>query len=253
VRDATKFYRSLAFAERLPAIRKAVDRDMALPGLPRRKVLATIVHLLENTLVRVGNSEYARVNGSYGLTTLRTRHVDLNGSSVKFSFPGKGKKLHEVSLKDRRVARVIERCLDLPGYELFQYLDENGRRSTIDAGDVNEYLREISGAEFTAKDFRTWAGTVLATGHLLAVGAAGSEREVKANIVQAVNSVSEELRNTPTVCRKSYIHPLILEAYTSGSLLDAAQAGNGALRDDLDVESLVIEILRREAPAAEAA
>jgi DNA topoisomerase-1 len=253
VRDENKYYRALSFAEKLPEIREAVDRDLSLPGLPRRKVLATVVRLLETTLVRVGNREYARENGSYGLTTLRTRHVDLNGSTVRFSFRGKGKKQHEVSLSDRRVARVIERCLDLPGYELFQYIDENGERASIDAGDVNEYLREISGADFTAKDFRTWAGTVLAAGQLLEIGVAGNKREVKRNVLAAVEAVASQLRNTPAISRKCYVHPLVFEAYSSGDLFRAL---DGAAEGDLDTETLegaVLVLLRNSARDAQAA
>jgi DNA topoisomerase-1 len=254
VRDEAKFYRALAFAESLPAIREAVDRDLALPGLPRRKVIATVVRLLERTLVRVGNAEYARKNGSYGLTTLRTRHVDLDGSSVRFTFRGKGNKEHEVCIKDPRVARVIERCLDLPGYELFKYVEEDGTRATIESADINEYLREVSGSDFTAKDFRTWAGTVLAAQHLLSSGPADSDNQAKANILLAVDAVARELNNTPTVCRSCYIHPLVFEAYASGSLFDTnLVTRSGTARAGHDIEGVVVVLLRKAGPDAEAA
>ncbi len=248
VRDERKFDRSLAFAEALPRIRKAVGKDLTLSDLPRRKVIATVVCLLESTLARIGNTEYARQNGSFGLTTLRTRHVDLDGSKVRFQFRGKGGKDHDVRVKDPRVARVIRRCIDLPGYELFQYIDENGDRRTIDSADVNDYLREASGADFTAKDFRTWAGTVLAAGHLLIGGPARNERQAKQNVVAAVRAVAEQLGNTPAVCRKCYVHPAIIDAYSDGTLFGRMHPDARAIDDPVDVpEKLVLELLRRYA------
>jgi DNA topoisomerase-1 len=250
VRDENKFGRSLAFAEALPAIRDAVDRDLSLPGLPRQKVLATVVRLLDTTLARVGNQEYARQNQSFGLTTLRSRHVELNGSSARFVFKGKSGKEQDVTVHDRRVARVIRDCLDLPGYELFQYLDENGQRSTVDASDVNEYLREISGSDFTAKDFRTWAGTVLAAQALLAAGAADRESEARSNVVAAVAAVASRLGNTPAVARSCYIHPLVIQAYTEGTLFESLSDSKHSVPDEIPDEALVCSVLRSAAPIA---
>ena len=253
VRDENKFDHALEFAEALPGIRGAIDKDMSLPGLPRRKVLATIVRLLDTTLVRVGNAEYAKQNSSFGLTTLRTRHVELEGSKVRLSFKGKGGKEHDLEVRDRRIAGVIRRCLDLPGYELFQYIDEEGRRSSVDAADVNEYLREISGADFTAKDFRTWAGTLLATRYLLEAGVAGTEREAKSNVVAAVADVASRLGNTPTVARNCYIHPRVVDAYNSGLLFEMIPASGESLDEEEFDEKLVAEVLRERVPETQVA
>jgi DNA topoisomerase I len=225
VRDETKFGRMVAFSEVLPKIRARVDADLARPGLPREKVLATVVRLLECTNIRVGNDEYARANGSYGLTTLRDKHVEVSGGNLRFSFKGKSGKTHQVELSDRRVARIVQRCRDVPGEELFQYLDDDGNRQTIDSGDVNEYLREISGQEFTAKDFRTWAGTMHAVAALRDLGPMKTEREAKAAVVKAVDQVAGRLNNTRAVCRKYYIHPTVFETYLAGTML--AGLGNG--------------------------
>jgi DNA topoisomerase I len=225
VRDETKFGRMVAFSEVLPKIRAQVDADLARSGLPRERVLATVVRLLECTNIRVGNDEYARANGSYGLTTLRDKHVEVSGGSVRFSFKGKSGKAHEVELSDRRLARIVQRCRDVPGEELFQYLDDDGNRQTIGSGDVNDYLREISGQEFTAKDFRTWAGTMLAVRALRDLGPMDTEREAKSAIVRAVDQVAEQLNNTRAVCRKYYIHPTVLETYLAGTMLSGL--GNG--------------------------
>ena len=224
-RDETKYGRMVAFSEVLPKIRARVDADLGRPGLPREKVLATVVRLLECTNIRVGNDEYARANGSYGLTTLRDKHVEVSGGSLRFSFKGKSGKTHEVELSDRRLARIVQRCRDVPGEELFQYLDDDGGRQTIGSGDVNDYLREISGQEFTAKDFRTWAGTLLAVTALREAGPMDTDREAKAAIVQAVDRVAEQLNNTRAVCRKYYIHPTVLETYLAGTMLSGL--GNG--------------------------
>jgi DNA topoisomerase I len=220
VRDETKYGRMIAFGEALPGIRRRVDADLARPGLPRQKVLATIIRLLESTLIRVGNEEYARDNGSFGLTTMRNRHVDVDGSTVRFEFRGKGGKRHDVDVRDRRVARIVERCQDLPGQTLFQYLNEDGERQTIDSADVNEYLREISGQDFTAKDFRTWAGTILAALALRELEAFDSETQAKKNVVRAIEAVAERLGNTPAVCRKCYVHPAVVDAYLDGSMVE---------------------------------
>jgi DNA topoisomerase-1 len=196
-----------------------------LPGLPRAKVLATVVRLLETTYIRIGNEEYARQNASFGLTTLRGRHVSVNGSTVHFRFRGKSGKEQEAALDDARVARVIRRCRDLPGQDLFKYLDADGARQTIGSSDVNAYLRAITGDEFTAKDFRTWAGTVLAALALRDLSPADSDTQTKRNIVRAIAETAEQLGNTPAVCRKCYVHPAVLEAYRGGVTLDRVTAG----------------------------
>jgi DNA topoisomerase I len=219
VRDENKYGRILAFAKALPLIRQKVESDLRLPGLPRNKVLATVVRLLETSHIRVGNEEYARQNNSYGLATLRNRHVNVSGSTIRFEFRGKSGVEHAVDISDRRLAKIIKRCQDLPGHELFQYLDDEGQRRTIDSSDVNEYIRQIAGEEFSAKDFRTWSGTVLAARALQAFEVAASDSQSKRNIVQAVEEVAKKLGNTKAVCRKCYIHPAVIQAYTEGSLL----------------------------------
>ena len=216
VRDETKYERMVSFADALPVIRKQVEHDLALPGLPREKVLATIVSLLETTLIRVGNESYARENKSYGLTTMRNRHVDISGADVTFTFQGKSRVQHTVNLHDRRLARIIGRCADLPGYELFQYQDSDGTRHAIDSADVNEYLHTITGEHYTAKDFRTWAGSVLACVLLHEFDPFESATQAKKNVVQAVATVAARLGNTPSVCRKCYIHPTVIELYLGG-------------------------------------
>jgi DNA topoisomerase I len=218
VRDGTKYERMLDFAKALPRIRKRVARDMARPHLTRERVLATIVRLLETSLIRVGNDEYARQNSSYGLTTLREKHVRVVGSRVTFRFRGKSGIEHDVDVRDPRVARVIRRLQELPGQELFRYVAEDGEVRTLDSSDVNAYLREVSGDDITAKDFRTWAGTVQATRELHAIGTAESARAAKRNITQAVKAVAARLGNTPAVCRRCYIHPAIVQAYLDGKL-----------------------------------
>ncbi len=219
VRDESKYDRMMAFAGALPEIRKRTDADLARPGLPREKVLAAVVRLLETTLIRVGNEEYARANKSFGLTTMRDRHVRVGKKSVRFEFKGKSGVEHEIDLADPRLARIVGRCRDLPGQELFQYLDEDGQARTIDSADVNAYLREVAGREFTAKDFRTWAGTVLASLALREFEAFDSQTQAKKNIVQAIENVAERLGNTPSVCRKCYVHPEVIESYLDGSML----------------------------------
>lgn len=221
VRDGTKYERMLAFGDALPRIRERVEHDLALPGLPRPKVLATIVRLMETTCIRVGNEEYARENHSYGLTTMRTRHAFVHGSTITFDFTGKSGVHHTIDLQNRRLAKIVQRCLELPGYELFQYLDAAGARHTIDSTDVNGYLHEITGEHFTAKDFRTWAGTVLAAMLLREYDPFESETQAKKNVVDAIKTVAKRLGNTPSVCRKCYIHPKVLEHYFSGTMLKA--------------------------------
>ncbi len=220
VRDELKFSRMIAFGQSLPEIRSRVDADLRGRPRARRTVLAAIVRLLETTLVRVGNAEYAQQNDSYGLTTLREEHVALQGSELRFEFRGKSGRSHSIRLQDRRVARVVRAMQDLPGQELFQYIDEDGQWRDVDSADVNEYLREIAGDTFTAKDFRTWAGTLLACWALQEFESVDSQAAVKRNITRAIKAVAERLGNTPAVCRKSYIHPDVLGAYVDGSLLD---------------------------------
>jgi DNA topoisomerase-1 len=221
VRDENKYGRILAFAKALPLIRERVDSDLRLPGLPRDKILATVVRLLQTSHIRVGNEEYARQNKSYGLATLRSRHVNVSGSTIRFEFRGKSGVEHALDINDRRLAKIIKRCQDLPGYELFQYIDDDGERRTIDSTDVNEYIRQIAGEDFSTKDFRTWAGTVLAAGALQQFETAASDSQSKRNIAQAVESVAKKLGNTKAVCRKCYIHPAVIKSYTDGSLLRA--------------------------------
>ncbi|HEY7236025.1 MAG TPA: hypothetical protein VH539_17840 [Gemmatimonadaceae bacterium] len=254
VRDETKFGRMIAFSEILPRIRERVERDIALPELARDKVLATVVWLLERTLIRVGNDEYARDNGSFGLTTLRRRHVTVSGAKLRFEFRGKSGIAHSVAVTDRRIARIVQRCQELPGQELFQYLDAEGRRQSVDAGDINEYLRRITGRQVTAKDFRTWAGTTLAATTLRALGPFTSEKKAKANIVAAVDQISKRLGNTRAVCRKYYVHPAILEAYLEGVTIPPtpemrelrSAGGRAALRRD---EVAVVGLLRERGKA----
>jgi DNA topoisomerase-1 len=223
VRDETKYERMKLFGEALPAIRERVEQDLGLPGLPREKVLATIVRLLETTFIRIGNEEYARENRSYGLTTMHNRHVEVEGGKVRFKFRGKSGKVHDIDLNDRRLARIVKKCQDLPGYELFQYLDDEGNHHGVDSADVNEYLRAITDEQFTAKDFRTWAGTVLACALLRETGSceAQSQAEAKKNVVQAIAAVAERLGNTPSVCRKCYVHPAVIESYMGGVMVKA--------------------------------
>jgi DNA topoisomerase-1 len=224
VRDEVKYGRLISFAQALPRIRERTDADLKRPSLPREKVLAAVVQLLEKTLIRVGNEEYARENGSVGLTTMRDAHARIQGNKVRFEFRGKSGIEHAIDLDDRRLARIVKACRDLPGYELFQYLDEDGSRQEIDSADVNAYLREISGEDFTAKDFRTWAGTVLAAQALAAVVRCKSNAEAKRNVVKAIESVAKRLGNTKAVCRKCYIHPAILDAYMDGATVQTIKA-----------------------------
>jgi DNA topoisomerase-1 len=218
VRDGTKYDRMIAFGKALPTIRAATEEHLKLPGLPREKVLATVVRLLEITHIRVGNDEYAKSNHSYGLTTLHDQHAHIDGSTVRFSFRGKSGIRHEVELHDRRLAKIVRGCQDLPGQELFQYVGEDGAVRDVGSADVNDYLREITGQEFTAKDFRTWAGTILAACELSAREVVKSMREAKRNVVAAVREVAEQLGNTVAVCRKCYIHPAVLDGYLGGQL-----------------------------------
>jgi DNA topoisomerase-1 len=218
VRDESKYDQMLAFAMALPALRRQMARDLSAAGLPRRKVIAAVVQLLEKTLIRVGNDEYARDNNSFGLTTMRNRHVKVSKSTLRFRFRGKGGKSHDIAFNDVRLARIVRRCQDLPGHELFGYIDDDGKVQDIGSADINAYLREVTGQDFTAKSFRTWAATVLAACALQDLPDYKSNTHAKRNVSQAVEAVSGVLGNTPAICRKSYIHPAIIDAYTDGSL-----------------------------------
>jgi len=236
-RDKSKFRRMLEFSEILPEIRERVERDLRARDLTRRQILATVVSLLDKTLIRVGNDEYARENRSFGLTTLRGRHVEIKGAKLQFTFRGKSGVDHIIALTDRKLARIVQQCQDLPGYELFKYLDADGRRQTISSDDVNAYLRETTGRDITAKDFRTWAGTMLAAKELCAMGPAKTQREAQRNMNKAIDAVAKRLGNTRTVCRKYYVHPGLVLAYLKG--LTAPLPGtNGTART-----------ARRQAPA----
>ena len=214
----TKYSRMAAFARALPRIRRQVTRHLQLSGLCREKVVAAVVQLLEKTFIRIGNEEYARDNGSFGLTTLRDRHVKVRGGAIRFEFKGKSGIRHSLTLTDARLAKIIKGCQDLPGQVLFQYVAENGRRRLITSSDVNDYLRETAGETFSAKDFRTWAGTLIAARELATTKVGATQRENKSRIVEAVKVVSRHLGNTPAVCRSCYIHPAVLEAYVDGTL-----------------------------------
>lgn len=218
IRDQTKFDRMIAFGEALPAIRQRVEQDLALPGMPREKVLATVVALLGTTFIRVGNEEYARSNESFGLTTMHDEHVEVSGASVRFEFRGKSGKAHVIDLKDKRLAKIIMKSQELPGEHLFQYKDESGAVRAVTSSDVNAYLREISGQDFSAKDFRTWGGTTLALLALTELDPAENKTALKKNLNQMVKQVSLQLGNTTTVCRKYYIHPRVIETYSAGKL-----------------------------------
>jgi DNA topoisomerase-1 len=217
-RGAENFARMIAFAQALPRIRRRAERDLAKRGLPREKILGAVVRLLELTLIRVGNDEYARLNRSFGLTTMRDRHATVTGSSVTFRFRGKGGQTHRVGLRDRRLAAVIRRCQELPGQDLFQYVDGQGELRDVTSDDVNGYLREASGGDFTAKDFRTWAGTLLAYRALRALQPEDHGPAARRNVVPAMRATAERLGNTPAVARGSYVHPAVLEAYLDGTL-----------------------------------
>jgi DNA topoisomerase-1 len=250
VRDANKYEHMVAFAQALPKIRRAVARDLKQRGLPRTKVLAAIVQLLEKTLIRVGNEEYARNNKSFGLTTMRNRHAKIKGATVHFDFKGKSGIHHEIDLTDQKLVRVISKLQDLPGQELFQYKNENGEIISAGSADVNAYLKEvITGEEFTAKDFRTWIGTVLATIALKEFEAFETKTEAKHNIVCAIKTVAEQLGNTPSVCRKCYVHPAILDSYLNEKLVQILQADSGRKRKRLRglqaQEVAVLEILEQ--------
>ena len=222
-RDETKYERMMAFGETLPKIRERVERDLGKHGLARERVLATVVRLLETTLIRVGNKEYAEENHHYGLTTMQNEHVDVSGATLHFHFVGKSGKEHTIDIKDQRLARVVQRLRDLPGQEVFQYTDDDGKRHTIDSSDVKDYLHEITGEHFTAKDFRTWAGTVLASLALQEFEAFDSATQAKRNVTAAIKAVAQRLGNTPAICRQCYVHPGVLDMYLDGTMLHALE------------------------------
>jgi DNA topoisomerase I len=233
-RDESKYERVLAFGEALPRIRRRVAADLRRRGMRREQVLATVVRLLETTLIRVGNDEYAQKNGSYGLTTLHNGHAKVRGGGITFEFKGKSGKAHRVDVKDPHLAKMVRRCQELPGQDLFGYIAEDGTVRDLTSSDVNAYLRDIAGEDFSAKDFRTWAGTVLAAIALREFEAATSQRQAKRHVVQAVEAVAKMLGNTPAVCRKCYIHPEILEGYISGRTIDTLrQSARQRLRGSL--------------------
>jgi DNA topoisomerase-1 len=245
VRDETKYGRMLAFAAALPTMRAAVDRDLALPGLPRERVLATLVRLLETTYIRIGNDEYARTNKSFGLTTLRDKHVEVSSTRVRFKFRGKSGKDHDITLQDRRLATLVRRCRDVPGQDLFQYITDDGVPQPVTSSDVNEYLRAISGQDFTAKDFRTWGGTLLASTRL-ATAAAGDAPPGKAAMLEAIRAVADRLGNTVTVCRKCYIHPSVLAAFEEAALHQHWRGSARTRRKDLTAaEARLVAYLSR--------
>ena len=257
VRDETKFNRIIAFGHALPKVRDQVEADLARTGMPKEKVLATVVRLLEITLIRVGNEEYAKDNKSYGLTTMRNHHVEVNGSGLNFRFRGKGGKYINIGVADRRLARIVKKCQDIPGYELFQYVNEDGEIRSIESSDVNAYLREISGDDFTAKDFRTWAATVLASMAFSELESFDSQTQAKRNVVSAVERVAKKLGNTPTICRKCYVHPAVIDGYMDGTMLQTLkQRAEQEIRDNLQTlapeEAAVLAFLQERLKQAAA-
>ncbi|MGQ0547667.1 MAG: DNA topoisomerase IB [Betaproteobacteria bacterium] len=249
-RDQSKFRRMLEFSEVPPALREGIEKDLRAPDLSRKQLLATVVRLLDRTLIRVGNDEYVRENRSYGLTTLRRRHVKVDGTMLRFSFRGKSGVEHTIAVADPRLAKIVQRCRDLPGEELFRYVDSNRKRQLVSSDDVNAYLRELTDRDITAKDFRTWGGTMLAAVELRRLGPAASRREADRNIVAAIDAVAERLGNTRAVCRKYYVHPALLQAYLLGHTVPQPPAlsrrarrkqPGGALRRE---EVLVLQFLQ---------
>ena len=243
-RDETKYARTIAFAKALPKIREQVERDLRLPGMPREKVLAAVVRLLETTTIRIGNEEYAKENGSYGLTTMKNSHVRVSGGEMRFTFRGKSKIRHAISLEDRRLAKIVRGCQDMPGQRLFQYLGDDGEAHAVESSDVNDYIRAISGDDFSAKDFRTWEGTVACALLLVDRSPIESEAERKRQVSEAMKIVATRLGNTPTVCRKCYVHPVIVDAYLENGTLGPFRGGpvKGGLSGE---ERSVIRLLAR--------
>ncbi|WP_338473605.1 DNA topoisomerase IB [Pseudomonas sp. MS646] len=249
VRDADKYSRMLEFGRALPRLRKRLEEILAQPGFSRDKVLATVITLLDVTLIRVGNPQYARENRSYGLTTLRNKHVEVNGSAIAFQFRGKSGVEHQITVKDRRLARIIKRCQEIPGQNLFQYLDEDGERHTVSSSDINAYLKSLTGADFTAKDYRTWAGSAAALAGLRALHWE-TETEAKKHVAEMVKQVARQLGNTPSVCRKCYIHPAVLEGFLLGTLKELPKP---RVRKGLSIEEAGLTMfLKRVAQATQA-
>jgi DNA topoisomerase-1 len=251
VRNQTKFHRLYEFGKELPKLRKRIEEDMCSTKLTRGKVLATVVSLMERTFIRVGNSEYEKLYGSYGLTTMKDGHVDINGATMKFSFKGKKGIFHAITLKNKRLARIVKACRDIPGKELFQYFNDDGVRCSIDSGMVNEYLREATSKDFTAKDFRTWAGTLSILSSFKAIGQAATQSEVRKNVLQALDEVSAKLGNTRTICKKYYVHPEIIRMYEGQTLqkyldqLDAIEKCDSENDDLTQDEKVLMKILKR--------
>jgi DNA topoisomerase I len=256
VRDEAKYDRCLAFGEALGHLRGTIEADLALRGLPRDKVIAVAVRMLDEGLIRVGNEAYARENGSYGLTTLRGEHIDVRGETIRFHFRGKSGKDQAVAVTDRRAAWIIRRCQELPGQELFQYLDDHGDVRAVDSADVNEYLRRVMGFQFTSKDFRTWGGSVAALDALWNAGPSASATAAAHQVVEAVKAAACRLGNTPDVCRRCYVHPAVIAAYLDGSLADRVAEPNAAEKNDAACTGLsvaerrLLRLLRSEAMAA---
>jgi DNA topoisomerase-1 len=243
VRDLVKFDRMRAFGKALQRIRRAVERDLNRKGMPKRKLLAALVKLLETTYIRIGNEEYAEENGSFGLTTLRNKHVQILGDRLKFKFRGKSGQDHEITVQDRRLAAIIKRCKDIPGSSLFEYIDEEGQPQTVDSGEVNEYLKEISGGDFTAKDFRTWGGTCLAASLMLQRCAMAEHDEpTKAAMVEVVKQVASKLGNKPATCKKYYIHPTVMDCYAAGRLREFSEEFRAGAKD-VFYERIVLALL----------
>ncbi len=243
VRDLVKFDRMRAFGKVLPRIRRAIERDMGRKGMPKRKLLAALVKLLETTYIRIGNEEYAEENGSFGLTTLRNQHVEVLGDRLKFKFRGKSGQNHEITVQDPRLAKIIRRCKDIPGSTLFEYIDEDGQPQTLDSGDVNEYLKEVSGGDFTAKDFRTWGGTCLAASIMLQRCAREEhDQATKAAMVEVVKEVAAKLGNKPATCKKYYIHPAVMDCYSTGKLREFTEGMRGT-KDEHYYERIVLALL----------
>lgn len=240
LRNKTKFTRLLELGKVLPVVREQVNKDLSLPGLPKEKVLALVISLMQRTGIRIGNEFYEKLYGSFGLTTLKDKHASFNGNTVKFCFRGKKGVEHTVTLKSKKLSRIVQQCRDIPGKELFQYVDEEGKRHAIESGMVNEYIKNIAGEEFTAKDLRTWCGSVVALTALKEVGEFENQKEAAHKIVEALNKVSEQLGNTRTVCKKYYVHPGLLELYEKGTLVKLMNDKN-----DLSGEELLIEILEK--------
>ena len=244
-RDQTKYGRMLAFGAALPQIRKRIDEDLSLPGLPKNKVLAAILHLLESTCMRIGNDEYVKQNESYGLTTLQDNHVKISGGTMRFKFRGKSGQQQDIELDSPRLARIVKKCRDIPGWELFQYFDEAGEPCRLTSTDVNIYIREITGEDFTAKDFRTWGGTGWAALTFEELGPAENDADAKKRVVEAIKSVSSKLGNRPATCRKYYVHPAILDAYADKSLFDVLKSCRGARREEACVIRVVTDYIKK--------